>query len=60
MEYMSYGESCIFFIVSVLVTSSVVLDLLPLLYKRLCRAFVSSPIDFSSRIALFLTARFLL
>jgi len=57
MEYMSYGQSCIIFIVVLLVISNVLLDLLPLLYKRLCRGFVSSPIGFiNSRIAPLLTA----
>jgi len=54
------GQDCIIFIVLLLVISHVILDLLPLLYKRLRHAFVSAPIDFGSRIALLLTACFLL
>jgi len=63
MEYISYGKECIISILLLLVTSHVILDLLPLLYRRLSRAFVSVPNDLNSRITLItliLTACFLL
>ena len=60
MEYMSYGRECIIFIVSLLVISHVILELLPQLCRSLCDAFVSSPLDFGSRVALILSAWFLL
>jgi len=63
MEYISYGKECIISILLLLVMSHVILDLLPLIYRRLSRAFVSVPNDFNSRvtlITLILTACFLL
>jgi len=60
MEYMTYGRECILFIISLLVISHLILELLPLLCKSLRDAFLSSPVDFSSRVALILAAWFLL
>jgi len=60
MEYMSYGQECVISMVLLLVVSSVILDLLPLLYKRLRRAFAAAPVDFSTRLTLVFVVLFLL
>lgn len=60
MEYMRCGQECIILTVFSLVISHVILDLLPLLYRRLRRAFVSAPIDFGSRLTLICAACLLL
>lgn len=60
MEYMSCGQECIILVVFSLVISHVILDILPLLYKRLRRAFVSAPLFFSGLITLICAACLLL
>lgn len=60
MEYMSCGLESLILVVFSLVISHVILDLLPLLYQRLRRAFVSAPFYFSSLLTLICAACFLL
>lgn len=60
MEYLSYGHECIIFIMLPLIVLHLLLDLLPLLYRRLCRAFTPAPIKITGGILIIVVAFFLL
>lgn len=60
MEHVSYGHEIIISMFLVLSISHVVLDLIPLLYRRLCHAYFNAPIDTSTRLFLIIAASFIL
>lgn len=60
MGYLSYGHECIIFIVSLLLLSHVLLDLVPMMYRHFRHASVATPIKRGTRFILILSASFLL
>ncbi|HBA86428.1 MAG TPA: hypothetical protein DCZ75_00155 [Geobacter sp.] len=60
MGYLSYGHEFVLSLILLLVISYVILDLIPLLYRRLCDAFASAPINMAGRFILIISACFLL
>ena len=60
MGYLSYGHEFIFSIVLLLVVLHIVLDLIPITYCRLRRAFASTPVRITSGLFIIIVAFLLL
>lgn len=60
MGYISYGLESLLFVVLLLGLSYVLLDLLPVVWKRMRHAFVSAPIGFGGSFILVLIGLLLL
>ncbi|WP_129126197.1 hypothetical protein [Geomonas oryzae] len=60
MGYLSYGHEFILSIVLLLVALHFVLDLLPMLYSRVHRLFVLTPVRITSGLVIIIAAFFLL
>lgn len=60
MNHLSYGHECIIFLVATMFAAHLFLDLVPALFQRLRRAFVTAPIPASAALILVVSAYFLL
>lgn len=60
MGYLSYGHECIIYLVLLLVICHLILDVLPVLYKRFCHLLATAPMRITGGLLIIIIAILLL